>query len=300
MNVIDLETPKNTEKHVAPQTENDYPFYITEYGKTFSHTPCYQLRLNSPVSCIQYVISGSGVILSDDQLFTVEAGDTFLLLEGNNQIYYSNPDNQFERIWINFKGPLSEALISIYGLKGTVVFKHTNSLLQLEELHKICHNNPDSEIYKRQIAPPFLTLIQYLADNRENSTEASRSAEEMRAYLDMHILENLQLKDIAFHFSFTKEHFIRVFRKNYGITPHQYVLQSRIRIAMIMLASTGDPIREISEKLCFSDPHHFSDTFQKYVGQRPSQYRKTVRQNSIASGNTNIKKISEKSLQSNF
>ena len=39
MNIIDLETPNNTEKHFAPQTDNKYPFYITEYGKTFRNTP---------------------------------------------------------------------------------------------------------------------------------------------------------------------------------------------------------------------------------------------------------------------
>ena len=35
-------------------------------------------------------------------------GDTFFLPKGSDQIYYSNPDNNFERIWINFKGKLAE------------------------------------------------------------------------------------------------------------------------------------------------------------------------------------------------
>ena len=278
MNIIDLETPKNTEKYLAPPTDNEDPFFITEYGKTFSGTPCYQLRMASHVSCIQYVISGSGVILYRDQLFTVQQGDSFLLLEGENQIYYSNPDNQFERIWINFKGPLANALIDIYKLGGTVVFKNTDSFSLLEEIQQACHQNQDPESYKKQTAQLFLKLMQFFADNRENSAEVSHSAEQMRAFLDMHILEDWNLSQIASHFSFTKEHFIRVFRKTYGITPHQYILQSRIRIAMIMLISTSDSISQISEKLHFSDPHHFSDAFQKHVGLRPSQYRKKSRQ----------------------
>ena len=278
MNIIDLETPKTTEKYAAPQTDNESPFFITEYGKTFSGTPCYQLRMPSSISCVQYVISGSGIILYRDQLFTVQAGDSFLLLEGENQIYYSNPDNQFERIWINFKGPLSKALIDIYELTGTVVFKNTDSYHLLEEIQQACHENTDPEAYKKVTAQLFLKLIQFFADNRENTAEVSHNAEQMRAFLDMHILEDVKLSQIAAHFSFTKEHFIRVFRKTYGITPHQYILQSRIRLAMIMLISTGEPISQISEKLHFSDPHHFSDAFQKHVGFRPSQYRKKSRQ----------------------
>ena len=278
MNIIDLETPKNTEKYIAPQTDNESPFYITEYGKTFAGTPCYQLRMASPVSCIQYVISGSGVILYRDQLFSVQQGDAFLLLEGENQIYYSNPDNQFERIWINFRGPLSTALIEIYGLKDTAVFKNTNILCLMEEIHKACHENKEPEAYKKQTALLFLKLIQFFADNRENAANVSHNAEQMRAFLDMHILEDWKLSHIAAHFSFTKEHFIRVFRNTYGITPHQYILQSRIRIAMIMLVSTNNSISQIAEKLHFSDPHHFSDAFQKHVGFRPSLYRKKSRQ----------------------
>ena len=278
MNIIDLETPKTTEKYAAPQTDNESPFFITEYGKTFSGTPCYQLRMPSAISCVQYVISGSGIILHRDQLFTVQAGDSFLLLEGENQIYYSNPDNQFERIWINFKGPLSKALIDIYELTGTVVFKNTDSYRLLEEIQQACHENTDPEAYKKVTAQLFLKLIQFFADNRENTAEVSHNAEQMRAFLDMHILEDVKLSQIAAHFSFTKEHFIRVFRKTYGITPHQYILQSRIRLAMIMLISTGDHISQISQTLHFSDPHHFSDAFQKHVGFRPSQYRKKSRQ----------------------
>ena len=45
MNIIDLETPLNTEKYFAPKTNDETPFYIPEYGKTFRGIPCYQLRM---------------------------------------------------------------------------------------------------------------------------------------------------------------------------------------------------------------------------------------------------------------
>ena len=273
MNIIDLETPHNTEKYSAPKTDNEYPFYIPEYGKTLAGIPCYQLRISSPVSCIQYVISGSGVVISGDRIFTVNQGDSFLLLEGQNQIYYSNPDNQFERIWINFKGPLSLALIEIYGLKDTVVFKNTDSLRILEAIQQACRQTQDPEEYKNTTSQLFLKLIQFFAANKENAAAVTDPVEEIRLFLDLHIMENLKLCDIAAHFSFSKEHIIRVFKQTYGITPHQYILQSRIRIAMIMLRSTDDPISTISEKLKFSDPHHFSEVFKNHAGLRPSAYR---------------------------
>ena len=135
MNLIDLETPLETEKYSAPKTDNRHPFFISEYGKTYPHTPCYQLRMDSHTACIQYVISGSGIIMCNNQIYTVEEGDTFLLPERSNHTYYSSTDNHFERIWINFEGELASALIQIYGINEKCVFKNVNTQLNIEYLH---------------------------------------------------------------------------------------------------------------------------------------------------------------------
>ena len=256
MNIIDLETPTNTEKHFAPETDNLHPFYITEYGKTFRNIPCYQLRMDSPIGCAQYVISGSGIIICNNNIYTVHKGDTFLLPEGTNQIYYSNPDNQFERIWINFKGELAQSLLDIF-----------------TEIHEKCKKLHDSAEYKNQTSQLFLKLIQFLADNKQTTNDTTSDIEQIRLYIDCNITENIKISDIAQNFSFSQEHIIRIFKKNYGITPHRYILESKIRLAMIMLKMTDMRIDEIAEKLSFSDSHHFSTQFKRLMGYKPSLYR---------------------------
>ena len=273
MNIIDLETPNNTEKYFAPETDNPYPFYITEYGKTFRNIPCYQLRMDSPIGCAQYVISGSGIIICNNNIYTVHEGDTFLLPQGSNQIYYSNPDNHFERIWINFKGELAQALLDIYNLNDTIVFKNVNTLDIFTEIYEVCKKLSDPSEYKNQTTQLFLKLIQFIADNKQNTSETTSDIEQIRLYIDCHITENLKISDIAQNFLFSQEHIIRIFKKNYGITPHRYILESKIRLAMIMLKMTDMRIDEIAEKLSFSDSHHFSTQFKKLMGYKPSLYR---------------------------
>ena len=181
MNILDLETPVNTEIYSAPEIDDEYPFFITEYGKTFLNTPCYQLRMESHISCVQYVISGSGVILCDDKIYTAESGDTFILPEGANHIYYSNPDNQFERIWLNFRGELSKSLLNIYNLGGTVVFKNVNTLKILEEIQEKCKIIRDPSEYKNETSRLFLKLVQFISDNRKNEPYKVNSVENRKS-----------------------------------------------------------------------------------------------------------------------
>lgn len=272
VDIIALEHPK-TEKYYAPKTQDTQPFFITEYGRTRIGIPCYQLRLQSPVSCVQYVVSGSGVIVTDTDVYPVQTGDTFLLPEGDTQIYYSNVDNRFERIWLNFKGTLATDLLQTYGIANVRVFRQTDTKDLLLDLQNCCKNNTDPQAYKDETAVLFLKLVQFLAKHKQEEPTKDEQTDEIRIYIDRHVDEKLSLEDIAEHFYLSQEHVIRKFKKAYDITPHQYMLQSKIRLAMVMLQSSELSVEEISEKLTFSDPRHFSATFKKFVGLRPSAYR---------------------------
>ena len=274
MNVIGLETVKNSKIYHSPALDKNALFHLTEYGETLDNTPCYQLRMQSPIACLQYVVSGSGVILCDDNVFTVESGDTFLLPMGKNQIYYSTPENRFVRVWVNFKGALAENLLAFFKLNEQTVFKQTNCLPLLTELQNVCKNNENAADYERETSIVFFKIVQFLSKHK-TEPKAGQPTEQIRLYIDEHIRENIKLSTLAQHFYLTEEHIIRTFKKTYGITPHQYILQSKIRIAMVMLRSTKDSVEEIAYQLNFSDPHHFSAQFKKLVGIRPLPYRQS-------------------------
>ncbi len=274
MDIIALETNKNAEKHFSPTFAKHDLFIVTEYGKTPDNMACYQLRMNSPIACLQYVISGEGTIICDDQIFTVRSGDTFLLPSNTNHIYYSTPENHFERIWINFKGELSTALLSAFKLERQIVFHKTDTYALLEEIQHACATSKTATEYEQSSSLVFFKTLQFLATQKTEIKETSEQIEEIRLYIACHIMDNIKLCEIAEHFYVSEEHLIRLFKKSYHVTPHQYILQSKLRLAMIMLRTTNDSIEEISNRLNFSDPRHFSAQFKKHIGIRPLAYRK--------------------------
>lgn len=262
-----------------PTPANEHPFWIPQAGVTFKDQNYHEIRLNSKVSCIEYIISGSGVINSNKKSYIVHQGDTYMLQEGNEHNYYSDPTNPFHKIWFNFNGVLSKEIIKIYGLEDTILFRNTNTMPFISEMHNICQNNTDPEVIQTEASCLFLKTIQFLAKNQQQITVNSTPVDMIRYYIDCNITKNIKVSDISNITHYTPQHIIRIFKQKYGITPHQYIIDSKIRISFAMLRTTNKTIEDISNELSFSDPHHFSHLFEKKTGMRPLAYRKEAMKN---------------------
>ena len=68
-------------------------------------------------------------------------------------------------------------------------------------------------------------------------------------------------------------HFIRSFKKQIGLTPHQFKMQNRIRKAQRLLRE-NKAITEVALIMGFCDQSHFNKWFKRIVGITPSQYIK--------------------------
>jgi AraC-like DNA-binding protein len=58
------------------------------------------------------------------------------------------------------------------------------------------------------------------------------------------------------------------------VTPYAYVLGKKLELAKKLLDNTNLTVKQISEKLCFSDEYYFSSLFKNKIGVSPSVYRK--------------------------
>ncbi|WP_237741040.1 helix-turn-helix domain-containing protein [Novosphingobium sp. B-7] len=75
----------------------------------------------------------------------------------------------------------------------------------------------------------------------------------------------------------TPSHFCRVFRKATGLSPHQYVMKTRLDKAQQMLHQSDLSIAAISESLGFTSQSHFTRAFRQFTGEAPSDFRKRTR-----------------------
>jgi AraC family transcriptional regulator len=83
----------------------------------------------------------------------------------------------------------------------------------------------------------------------------------------------LELKEMAAAAGMSKYHFLRVFRRLTGMTPHRYLISARLRRAALALASSRRPVIAVALDAGFGDLSTFNKTFRAVYGLTPTQYR---------------------------
>jgi len=99
-----------------------------------------------------------------------------------------------------------------------------------------------------------------------------------KLFIDSHYAEDIDLDNIAEEAYFSKFHFIRLFKKIYTKTPHQYLTGVRMEKAMQLLRS-GQTVSDACYAVGFESLGSFSGLFKRITGITPSDY--LIRQQQI-------------------
>ncbi len=97
----------------------------------------------------------------------------------------------------------------------------------------------------------------------------------MRAarYVETHYHEPCSLADLAARADMSPFHFLRVYRRITGQTPHRHVLATRLRHAARSLRTGSDRIADIAIDAGFGDLSHFNASFVRHFRLSPGAYR---------------------------
>ena len=85
--------------------------------------------------------------------------------------------------------------------------------------------------------------------------------------------EALSLADLARQAAMSPYHFLRTFRAVVGMTPHQFILRTRLHRAAVRLRQSSEDVSAIALDAGFNDLSTFSRRFRQLMGQSPSLYR---------------------------
>ena len=85
--------------------------------------------------------------------------------------------------------------------------------------------------------------------------------------------ERLSLAKLARDAGMSRYHFLRTFRHVVGMTPHQYLLRTRLHRAAVRIRRSSDPISTIAFEEGFEDLSTFNRRFRRLIGASPTEFR---------------------------
>jgi AraC family transcriptional regulator len=106
-------------------------------------------------------------------------------------------------------------------------------------------------------------------DERRISHAVRRIEAEVHEPLD----DPLSLTRLAREAAMSPYHFLRTFRQVVGMTPHQYVLRTRLHRAAVGLRRSAESVSAIAFDAGFNELSTFNRRFRRVIGASPSAYR---------------------------
>jgi AraC-like DNA-binding protein len=102
-------------------------------------------------------------------------------------------------------------------------------------------------------------------------------AVEAALWIDANAGREIELEDAARQAGVSPFHFLRMFASVLGVTPHQYLVRSRLRRAARLLADDDRPVTDIAYDVGFGDLSNFVRTFHRAAGVSPGKFRQASR-----------------------
>lgn len=256
---------------------DEYPFCIRLSGISYCDATYRIKRCCAPTYILEYVIEGKGTVINEGVTFYPKAGDVYLLHRGSNHEYYSDSMEPWTKIWFNISGSLVEALFTFYKLNKVTHIQGLDLSSLFFEMLEISKLKLDDRKEMLDLASlKFHEILIRISDKLKSSdTDVPLTLpQKIKKYIDKNIEELVTLEQLSTAFFISARQIMRVFKKDFGQTPYDYILSERIEISKSLLVYTKMPISDIAKKLRFSNQSHFCKTFKERAGQSPATYRK--------------------------
>ena len=88
-------------------------------------------------------------------------------------------------------------------------------------------------------------------------------------------MEELILDDLALKFNLSVVHLIRVFKKEFGLPIHSYILNKKVHLAKELI-SLNMPIVEVAQNSGFFDQSHLNRSFKRVFQITPKEYQNNI------------------------
>ena len=119
----------------------------------------------------------------------------------------------------------------------------------------------------------FYKILYLLAVKNTSQTDQT-PVQKICQYLIDNFDKPITLSELSSKFGYSKQHITKLFKKHYGITPLNFVINNRLERSLDYLAETSMTISEISQICGFENSNYYIRLFRQRYATTPQKYRK--------------------------
>lgn len=119
----------------------------------------------------------------------------------------------------------------------------------------------------------YQLMARFLKDAQPKTEINDDRIQKVLSYIRKNIYKTIDIDSLAAISCLSKDHFIRLFKKEINNTPLQYINQKKIEKAQLISITDSMPVKNISYLLAYEDHSYFNRLFKKLTGVTPQQYR---------------------------
>lgn len=221
-----------------------------------------------------YVAEGSGYLQTRQRAFPLGAG-SFALVDCYQPHTYGTRSG-WEFYWLHFDGVMARRYFDLCTQNNTFAFEENTKTCahQLCKIFEAFHAREKvNEILMSKRIADLLTDLMLFPAREKGQLKRIGVIEDALLYISEHVDGTLSLEELARHVSLSPFYFSRLFKKETGYTPHEYVMRARVDRAKYLLKASMLPLKEIAFCCGFSNECNFSTAFKKISGDTPRLYR---------------------------
>ena len=230
-----------------------------------------------------FIVSGKGQFLIQDQVFPVDV----------NNLVIINPNVAHTEASLNAQ-PLEYIVLGIEGIELATsensngqfcILDHYESMEISSCLRNILREMELKNTGYEDICQAYMEILiirlmrsTALAVQAEPQViSGNRQCAAVRQYIDLHFKEPLTLEQLAQEAHINKYYLSHAFKREYGVSPINYMISRRIEESKYLLAETDLSMSQIAQLLGFSSLSYFSQVFRRTQQTSPMEYRHNTR-----------------------
>lgn len=244
------------------------PHHIAHVGVADASDPYAMVRTDLPGSYFLACFGGEGRILLDGRWQKCRAGQACLAPAHVLHAFHAVPDRRWRFCWVRYNerdglGPLGAASAPVLAAFNSEAFRCAVQGLVAEQSGVAA---PASLHHWVELVQGYVTRFAQPWHVEDRLTQLWEAVASKPGH-------PWTLAELARRAHCSGEHLRRLCRRQLGRSPMQHVTYLRIRHGANLLTETDHKLEVIADLVGYANPFVFSNTFKRWTGWRPSDYR---------------------------